>query len=228
MFGKTMAALTVLAVVLVSCVACQTDGDGRSTVSTESSDHHAAIGVFDSRAIALAYGRSSRPDCMLAKVKAVHEQHAAAEQNQDTALMESLEQEAGALQEEIHNQVFGGAPIPDILGMLDQTEVQKIAHSSGVVCIVTDPLFLDPGLSTVDVSLQLCELFEPDAQTVQMIQDLMATDPVPLSELNHDHYRIGKFASLRVDYSTRRSGTTRSHRIAPGTSGHGCSSFAHG
>ena len=72
------------------------------------------VGIFDSRGVALAYGRSARPDCLLDKVAQLRKEHEQAKNEGDEQRMKELEAQAPALQEQIHKQVFSGAPIDNI------------------------------------------------------------------------------------------------------------------
>lgn len=149
---------------------------------------HAAlrIGTFDSRGVALAYGRSARPDGMLAKVGEIRKRHDAAKADGNEARAKALEDEAVALQDLIHRQVFSGAPIDSILALIED-DLPKIAAAANVDLIVSDVLHCRPGLDMTDVTFAMCAPFEPDDATTKMIVELIAQPPVPASQLARDH-----------------------------------------
>lgn len=144
------------------------------------------IGTFDSRGVALAYGRSARADCMLAKVGEIRKKHAAAEAAGDGDRAKELEAEAVAMQDEIHRQVFSGAPIGEILALIAD-DMPKVAKAANVDLIVSGVLHRGSGVELVDVTVHMCAPFEPDAKTSKMITELLDTEPVPASRLSRDH-----------------------------------------
>ena len=143
------------------------------------------VGTFDSRGIALAYGRSARPDCLLAKVAELRNEYEQARKAGNEDRMKELEMEPPALQEQIHKQVFGGAPIDDILALI-KDDLSKVAEAASVKLIVSDVLHSSPGVELVDITKEMCAPFEPDGETLKMIKQVIATPPVAESELSHD------------------------------------------
>lgn len=144
------------------------------------------VGTFDSRGVALAWGRSTLPDGMLARVAEIRRQHDLATAEGDEERAAELAAEAVALQERIHRQVFSDAPIPEILVLLGD-ELPRIAEAAGVDLIVGDVLYVAPGAEVVDITSEMCAPFEPDDETKRMIRKIAETEPVPESELSHDH-----------------------------------------
>jgi hypothetical protein len=144
------------------------------------------VGTFDSRGVALAYGRSARPDCMLAKVAELKNEHARAEEKGDRDRAKELEAKATAMQERIHNQVFGGAPIDEILALIED-DLPGIAEAADVDLIISGVLHSGPDVELVDVTEQICAPFEPDADTREMIEKILTTKPVDPARLSHDH-----------------------------------------
>jgi hypothetical protein len=144
------------------------------------------VGTFDTRAVALAYGRSPRPDCLMAKVAELHKQHEQAKKEGNEELVAKLEIEGPALQQKMHEMVFSDAPIPEILAMIED-DLPAIAEAAGVDMIVEGVLHSGPGVEVVDISMEMTAPFQIDEKTKQMIPQVLATDPVPLDKLKHDH-----------------------------------------
>ncbi|MHC5063683.1 MAG: hypothetical protein ACYTG5_06890 [Planctomycetota bacterium] len=144
------------------------------------------IGVFNTRAVALAYGRSSRPDCMIAQADKIRAAHKAAEEAGDEDKAKELAAQAVARQEKIHTQVFSDAPIPEILQLIED-EMADVAKAAGVDLIVGQVLHKAKGVELIDITWHMCTPFEPDEKTRKGIEELLKTKPVPLSELKHDH-----------------------------------------
>jgi hypothetical protein len=171
------------AAVVVSVVACSVPSTARSGGQA---DGGLRVGIFDSRGVALAYGRSDRPDCMMARVNEIRQQHALAEAAGDEDRMEALETEVKTLQDVIHLQVFSGEPIDDILTLIED-DMEDIAAAAGVDLIVGNVLYQRRGVQLVDVTLDMCAAFEPDAGTSRAINELLVQEPVDPADMAHDH-----------------------------------------
>ena len=154
--------------------------------ATEEGTAALRVGTFDSRGVALAYGRSARPDGMLAKVAELRKEQEQASEEGNEDRVKELDTEGSALQEQIHKQVFSGAPIDDILALIEH-DLPGIAKSANVGLIVGQVLHSDPGVELVDITQEMCAPFAPDGATRKMIDEIMATPPVDESELSHDH-----------------------------------------
>jgi hypothetical protein len=184
--SKSTITLSCLFTILLATTACNT-----TTVDTGPADSNekaavTRVGTYDSRGVALAYGRSKRADCMLAKVDAIKKAHDKALHEGDATRMKALTTEATTLQKEIHLQVFSGAPIDDILALI-QKDLPAIAKSAKVDMIAHEVQESRPGVEIVDVTMAMCAPFDPDAKTKKMISELMSKPPVPASTLKEDH-----------------------------------------
>ncbi len=144
------------------------------------------VGIFDSRGVALAYGRSARPDCLLAKVAELRREHEQAKKDGDEERMKELEMEPPVLQEQIHKQVFSGAPIDDILALI-KDDLPKVAEAANVMLIVSGVLHSGSGVILVDITKEMCAPFEPDDETQKIIKVILDQPLVDESELSHDN-----------------------------------------
>lgn len=159
---------------------------GIGQAGTRESAAAVRVGTFDSRGVALAYGRSDRPDCLLAEVAGLRRELDRAKREGVQERIEELEAMGPALQRQIHRQVFSGAPIDDIL-VLIENDLPHVAAAAGVDLIVSGVLHHGPGVELVDVTLEMCAPFAPDDETLRMIERIVATPPVDESELSHEH-----------------------------------------
>jgi hypothetical protein len=131
------------------------------------------VGTFDSRAVALAYGRS---EGFLASVRELKQEADEARQKGKQKRLEQLEAEGQALQEQLHEQVFRGGPINDILRELEE-DLPEVARSAGVDVIVTGVLYAAPGAELIDVTEQMAAPFEPDEETLGFMRQLKERPP---------------------------------------------------
>jgi hypothetical protein len=144
------------------------------------------VGTFDSRAVAVAYVRS---DAFGERLRALRAEVDAAEAAGDAELAAELAARGPALQTEVHRQSFGTAPVDEIVALIED-ELPAIAAAAGVDVIVSKWVlaYRGPRARFVDVTDLLAAEFDPDPETLEVIQDLVAMDPVPLEQLDgHDH-----------------------------------------
>jgi len=186
LFGLLCLALATIARDADGSLATPRERPGPSPVLAESPEAGAmVVGTFDSRGVAAAYFRSER---FAARLDGIREAIEAARTEGDEERIRELEAEPHALQKQAHEQVFGNAPIPDLLELL-RDDLAGIAERAGVDVIVSqwDIVYHEPSAEFVDVTALLAEPFRPDEATRKVIADLAGVEPVPLDQLDHDH-----------------------------------------
>lgn len=134
------------------------------------------VGVYDSRAVALAYGRSSEFEARIDRMRA---ERAEAEAAGDSTRVEELNEEGPWLQERMHMQVFGNLPVDDILEGRGEM-IAEVARSTGVDVIVPSVAWSGDGVEIVDVTEAFAEQFGVDEQTLQMVRQVRDVEPVRL------------------------------------------------
>lgn len=137
------------------------------------------IGTFDTRAIALAYGRSAEFQKV---VQAAMAEHKKAKDAGDTKAVEAVEAKMKGLQDKMHWQVFSNWNIDDILPKI-KPNYPEIAKKAGVVAIVPSVEFVGAGVETVDVTDLMAAQFSPDEKTKSLMQDMSKSKPLPLEEI---------------------------------------------
>jgi len=170
----TLAAGTIF----MTCAAVVQPDDG----SPENSG--LTVGVFDSRAIALAYVNSAP---FKATMSGLHEDLAEAKASGNTDLVAELEAYGPRLQEHLHRQGFSTGSVTDILDRV-RDELPALANRAGVAVIVSkwELAHRAPSVSVIDVTHLLVAEFEPDKRTTRMIAEMMEKEPLPLMT-PHDH-----------------------------------------
>jgi hypothetical protein len=174
MNGKQILSRVGLGLVLVIGLAASGAVESGEKASAAEASESLRVGAFDSRAVALAYGRS---EGFLASVRELKREADEAEQEGRQERLEELQAKGRALQEQLHDQVFGGGPIDDILAELED-DLPQVARDAGVDLIVTGVLYAAPGAELVDVTLHMAAPFEPDEETLGFIRQLMEKPPV--------------------------------------------------
>ena len=125
------------------------------------------FGTFDRSTIALAYYPSPLWDAILAdrrfELKTV-------KAGNDTARAKELEKYGGESQELAEQQVFGKAPIDNILAVL-QPEFKELSGKMKLAGIV-DSASADPKSATVDVTSLLLDWLKASSETRKMAVEL--------------------------------------------------------
>lgn len=147
----------------------------------QTSGSQVRVGVFDSRAVAVAYNRSEAFTSWLTGIAAETEKAKAAG---DENRIKELEVEVQAHQELAHKQVFGTWPVSEILEQIAD-KIPVIATKAGVDVIVSkwQITYKSPGVELVDVTDLVVEPFHPDDDTRKVINEIRAMEPVPFEKL---------------------------------------------
>jgi hypothetical protein len=169
----TLIPLAVLLLVVPSAVGPTAQGAAPSPAMVR-------IGVFDSRAVALAYYRTAE---FQAETKQLMTDLAAARAANDKTRVDALEFQGPALQNLMHYQVFSTASIPNVIDKITP-RLPKVAADAGVSAIVSkwDVAFKGEGVEYVDVTSALVSAFNPSPQVQQMMPQLLSQKPMPLIE----------------------------------------------
>ena len=172
-------------VALVSAVfAAAALGIGGRPAAAEDRKPAVRVGIFDSRAVALAYARSGEVE---RSMKAVRDDFEKAKAAKDEKRMKELENEGAWTQVRLHQQAFSTATVSSILAKV-KDKFPAIARDAGVVMIVSkwEVQFKDPAIETVDLTLPMVQLFHPSEQVLKWIEQMKDQKPVPFEELPLD------------------------------------------
>jgi hypothetical protein len=148
------------------------------------------VGVFDSRGVALAYYRQYlRSPEFVARLKKLKEDHDKAKAAGDTEKAKQLEAEGQSMQEHSHLQVFGNAPIDEIVAKI-KDRLPQIAKEAGVDLIVSkwSLAYQSPDARYVDVTEPMAKLFQPDEATMKMIRDIPNHPPASAEQIKQEKH----------------------------------------
>jgi len=161
--------ICVVAACFVAAPGCSADdGDG------------IRVGTFNTRAVALAWGRS---DAFQDWVGDLRKRASEAEAAEDAELVEAIGSEAAAQQDRLHRQVFGDDPIDDVLERMLEA-LPGIAQAAGVDIIDDSLLYHGPSVELVDITDEMAAHWNPSEETVRMIGELLETEPVDVDDLD--------------------------------------------
>ena len=141
------------------------------------------LGVFDSRAVAVAYAHS---EIHAQWMKELMARKQAAVEKGDQGEVAAVEAEGARHQRRFHLQGFSVVPIDDILVHLEG-HFPAVAEQMDVDAIVNrwSVAHHRPGVELVDVTEALIAPFKPDERTLSTVRDLRDRHPLDFEEAEH-------------------------------------------
>ncbi len=139
------------------------------------------VGVYDNRAIALAYFGSDYNHFLKKR-----EEFQKAQASGDSVQIKALNAWVEKFQRKLHFQGFCRAPVDDLL-LLVQDKIPGLLESTGVDLITWYPDYTGVGVETVDITNQLVALFDPTEGKLKEIEALKGTEPAALADIEHNH-----------------------------------------
>lgn len=140
------------------------------------------IGIYDSRAVAVAYAGSTFQQ---AKMNDLVRQQKQAKAAGNTKEIARIEAEGRAWQATLHQQGFGTAPVDDLLTNISNA-LPTIQADAGVTQLISkwnEPeLKKHAGAETIDVTMKLVEAFHPSERQRQHAIEIQTKQPVRLKE----------------------------------------------
>lgn len=137
------------------------------------------VGVYDSRAVAVAYGRSKQHAKVLGELMSAHKQAKAAG---DTARVAELEKQGEMQQVRLHLQAFSNAPVEDAMDAVRE-KLPSVMEKRGVSVLTAKADASAAGVEMVDVTYDVVLLFEPDAATLKIVADMKGKDALPIEQV---------------------------------------------
>jgi hypothetical protein len=135
------------------------------------------IGVFESRAIAVAFASSK----FGTQPKELMEEYRKAEAAGDKKRMEELKGRGKKRQDKLHLQGFGRVPVDDLLAPV-KDRIADVAKAAGVDVIADDVSFAAPGVEKVEVTDAIVKLYDPSEKTLKTVAEIKKTVPLPLDK----------------------------------------------
>jgi hypothetical protein len=142
------------------------------------------IGVYDSRAVAVAYGNSAEFQKSLETVKADYLKAKAAK---DDKRVKEIDSQMKAKQRRAHEQGFSTGSVANIMAKIKDS-LPEVAKKAGVEAIVSkwEVNYQSPGIKVVDVTDDLVALFHVSAKGLEWAKGIKAQPPVPIEAITDD------------------------------------------
>jgi hypothetical protein len=137
------------------------------------------IGVYDSRAVAIAYVRSGAMETALKDLKAQRDE---AKKKGDEKRVQEIEAQGANGQTLRHLQGFSNAPVDDILSQI-KDKLPGIAKDASVDVIVARMDYQTDNVEPIDVTDRIVALFNPDEKTSKIISELRKREPYPMIQI---------------------------------------------
>jgi hypothetical protein len=145
------------------------------------------VGVFDSRAVALAYCREHFQSTEFKDhLKQLKDERDRAKAAGDEEKAKKLEAQGEAGQEQVHLQIFGTAPVDEIVAKI-KDQLPEIARQAGVDLIVSkwNLTYQSSEAAVIDVTELMVKPFHPDEKTMKIIHDLAKQKPLSAEEIKN-------------------------------------------
>ena len=153
------------------------------------------IGVYDSRAVAVAFTGSQVYEETRGKaLRAMMAEHRKAEATGDKETMRELEAEGERQQQRAHRQGFGTAPVDDILKLIEDKlpAIRKEAKVSALFSRWDDEaLARYPNAERIDVTLPLIDAFQPNERQRKSALEIRNHAPVSAEVLEQHEAKGG-------------------------------------
>ncbi len=134
------------------------------------------VGIFDSRAVALARFRSADYDN---PVKELGEKFTAAKEAGDDEEIARLQRQATLHQAHMHQLVFGNGSVNEIFPELQEL-LGEVADEDDLDLIVSkwETAFVSPEVTLIDITDKLVEYYKPDEKVRGMLREMKTIEPV--------------------------------------------------
>lgn len=154
--------------------------EGRAQDNTQSRKER--IGVYDSRAIAVAFAGSAAHERQLKELRAAHEK---ARDSGDTKEMARLESIGKEWQKKAHQQAFSTAPVDDLLAHITNA-LPGIRRTNNVSVIISKwdeiELKMHPRDEIVDVTEFMVDAFHPTERQRRSALEIRKHKPISLKQ----------------------------------------------
>lgn len=160
--------------ILTSCMLVNSAFSGEPTEKT------GKTGIYDSRAIAVAYGGS---DLFKKKMDAIKAEYGKAKTSGNKDRMAEIEKQMREYQGLLHKQGFSTAPVDDILKQIED-RLPQIKKEAGVDELISkwDKTAPTNQNSVVDVTMRLVDEFRPGDQQRKWAIDIQKHKPISIEQ----------------------------------------------
>lgn len=155
-----------------------------ATVTAQSPAAKMRLGIYDSRAVAVAYGNSTE---FQESMKAVHADYQKAKTDKDQKRMKEIEARMKLRQRRAHEQGFSTGSVAGIMATI-KDKLPGVAERAGVRAIVSkwELNFQSSDVELMDVTDELVALFQVSDKGKEWVKGIRTKPPLPIEEITDD------------------------------------------
>jgi len=155
-----------------------------ATAWAQSKENTLRIGVYDSRAIAVAWGNSAE---FQKTMESVTSDYKKAKEAKDDKRVKEIETQMKAKQRRAHEQGFSTGSVAPIMASI-KASLPAVAKKAGVDVIVSkwEVNYQSPGIKVVDVTDDLVALFHVSAKGLEWAKGIKTKKPLPIEQITDD------------------------------------------
>jgi hypothetical protein len=155
-----------------------------ATAWAQSKETTLRIGVYDSRAVAVAYGNSTEFRKSLEGITADYKK---AKEAKDDKRVKEIETQMKAQQRRAHEQGFSTGSVAPIMTKIKDS-LPAVAKKAGVDVIVSkwEVNYQSPGIKVVDVTDDLVAQFHVSVKGLEWVKGIKEHAPVPIEQITDD------------------------------------------
>jgi len=152
-------------------------------VYSQGVDGKIRLGTFDSRCVALAYGRTD----FLKNVDDLRKEHEKAKAEGNETRVKELEKLGPNLQFIMHQQAFSTGSIVNIIEKI-KDKIPAIAEKNKVRLVLSkwELFHHDGSFEIVDITDQIVDLFVLDEESRNIVESIKKMEPVPIEQISND------------------------------------------
>jgi len=155
-----------------------------SNASAQAQASKLRVGVYDSRAVAVAYGNSTE---FKETMKPVEAEYKKAKEAKDEKRVKEIESQMQLKQRRAHEQGFSTGSVAPIMAQV-KDRLPDVAKQAGVQLIVSkwELNHQSSDVEIVDVTDRIVALFHVNERGLKWCKEIQNTKPVPLDQIS-DH-----------------------------------------
>ena len=155
-----------------------------ATVPAQAQTNKLRLGVYDSRAVAVAYANSTE---FRDSLKAVQADYQKAKAAKDETRIKTIEGRMKLQQRRLHEQGFSTGSVANIMATIKDS-LPAMAKKAGVDLIVSkwEVSYQSPGVKVVDVTGDLVALFHVSEKGLGWVKGIPNHAPLPIEQITDD------------------------------------------
>jgi hypothetical protein len=155
-----------------------------ATALAQSQTNKIRVGVYDSRAIAIAYGNSA---AFRESMKPIQAEYEKAKKDKNDKRMKEIDAQMKLQQRRLHEQGFSTGSVAYIMAKVKDS-LPAVAKNANVQVIVSkwELNHQSPDVEVVEVTDELVMLFHPSEKVLGWVKDLKSHPPLPIEEITDD------------------------------------------